>query len=113
MTGGVAPFFVAGRFWGSRVGLIAASLLTCGFLPFTYSRIAVTDVGTFLPVALALYAALRLYEGDGPRLHVPGGPAAGLAIGFKYTARLVLIPLFIEAARRVSLDKGAPWLKGH
>src|SRR5436190_2282360 len=111
MIGVVATFFVARRFWGAAVGLVAAALLTFAFLPFTYSRIAVTDVGTFLPVALALYAALRLYEGGGRRWYVVGGAATGVAIGFKYTAGLVLIPLFIEAARRVWLDKGTPWLK--
>src|SRR4051812_15397287 len=62
MIGVVATFFLARRFWGSRVGLIAAALLTFAFLPFTYSRIAVTDVGTFLPIALAMFGVLMVYE---------------------------------------------------
>jgi hypothetical protein len=113
MIGVVALFFVARRFWGATVALIAAALLTFTFLPFTYSRIAVTDVGTFLPVALVLYATLRLREDGNPRWYLLGGAATGLAIGFKYTAGLVLLPLLIEGARRFWLDKGTPWLKRH
>src|SRR3954447_7964347 len=111
MIGVGATFFVARRFWGAAVGLVAAALLTFAFLPFTYSRIAVTDVGTFLPVALVLYATLRLHEDGARRWYLLGGAATGLAIGFKYTAGLVLIPLFVEAARRFWLDKGTPLLK--
>jgi hypothetical protein len=111
MIGVVATFFVARRFWGSRVGLIAAALLTFAFLPFTYSRIAVTDVGTFLPIALAIFGVLMVYETGNRRWYVLAGAATGLAIGFKYTAGLVLIPLVIEAGRRFWLDRETPWLR--
>jgi hypothetical protein len=111
MIGVVATFFVARRFWGASVGLVAAALLTFAFLPFTYSRIAVTDVGTFLPVAVVLYAVLRLYSDGRRRWYVVAGAATGVAIGFKYTAGLVLIPLLIEAARRFWIDKGTPLLR--
>src|SRR3954465_10562331 len=57
MAGVGATFVVARRWWGSAVALVAAALLTFAFLPVTYSRIAVTDVGTFFPVAVALYGA--------------------------------------------------------
>src|SRR4051795_9760511 len=62
MAGVIATFFMARRWWGARVGLVAAALLTFAFLPVVYSRIAVTDVGTFLPVAVAMYGALCVYE---------------------------------------------------
>src|SRR3954453_19917111 len=106
MIGVVATFFVARRFWGNAVGLISAALMTFAFLPFTYSRIAVTDVGTFVAVAVVLYAVLRLYEdaGGGRRWYVLAGAATGVAVGFKYTAGLVLIPLVIEGVRRFWID---------
>src|SRR4051794_39471626 len=113
MIGVVATFFVARRFWSAWVGLVAAALLTFAFLPFTYSRIAVTDVGTFVAVAVVLYAVLRLYEdaGGGHRWYVLAGAATGVAVGFKYTAGLVLIPLVIEGVRRFWIDRETPWLK--
>src|SRR5947209_1392399 len=52
MAGIVATFMVARRFFGVRVALVAAAVLTFAFLPVNFSRIAVTDVGTFLPVAI-------------------------------------------------------------
>jgi hypothetical protein len=39
------------------------------------------------------------------------GVAAGFAIGFKYTAGLVLAPLFIAAVIRIWRDSETPWLK--
>jgi 4-amino-4-deoxy-L-arabinose transferase-like glycosyltransferase len=111
MAGVVGTFFLGRRFWGARVGLIAAALLTFAFLPVVYSRIAVTDVGTFLPVAIALYAALRVYE-DGRLVHyLLAGVGIGVAMGFKYTAGLVLLPLLVAAAARIRRDKGTPWLR--
>src|SRR3954454_12360119 len=68
MAGVVGTFFVGRRFWSARVGLIAAALLAFAFLSVTYSRIAVTDVGTFLPVAIAMWAILRLWD-DGRLVH--------------------------------------------
>jgi dolichyl-phosphate-mannose--protein O-mannosyl transferase len=111
MAGVVATFFVARRFWGARVGLVAAAVLSLAFLPVVYSRIAVTDVGTFLPVAIAMYGALRVYE-DGRLVHyLVAGLGIGLATGFKYTAGLVLLPLLLAAAVRIWRDRETPWLR--
>lgn len=100
VLGIVAVWWVGRRLWNDAAGVAAAAVIAFAFLPVTYSRIAVTDVGTLAPVAVALWAAVRVRE-DGRLLHwVIGGAAAGLAIGFKYTAGLVLLPLAIAAIRR-------------
>src|SRR5260221_1596687 len=57
MVGVVAVFWAGRRLWATGVGLAAAAILSFAFLPVTYSRIAVTDVGTLAPVALALVGA--------------------------------------------------------
>lgn len=101
IAGVIAIFFVGRRLFDARVGLVAAALLCFSFLPVVYSRIAVTDVGTFLPVAIAMYGAVRVWE-DGSRGHyVLAGVGTGLALGFKYTAGLVLLPLIVAAALRL------------
>ena len=111
MAGVVATFLCARRFWGARVALVAAAMLTFAFLPVVYSRIAVTDVGTFLPVAIALYGALRVYE-DGRLVHyLIAGAGIGLATGFKYTAALVLLPLVVAAGVRFWRDRETTWHK--
>ena len=100
VVGVVAVFAVGRRLWGDRVGLVAAAILSFAFLPVVYGRIAVTDAGTLLPVAVAVYAAIRVLE-DGRRRHyVLAGAMTGLAIGFKYTAGLVVLALLAAAALR-------------
>jgi Dolichyl-phosphate-mannose-protein mannosyltransferase len=101
LLGVVAVYWVGRRLWGAFEGLAAAGVLSFAFLPVAYSRIAVTDVGTLPPVAFALYAAIRVYEGAGRRMWLLGGAMAGLAIGFKYTAGLVLLPLAIATVARM------------
>ena len=63
---GVAAVYYAGRrLWDRRTGLVAAAILCFAFLPVAFSRIAVTDVGTLAPVALALLFAIRMHETGG------------------------------------------------
>jgi 4-amino-4-deoxy-L-arabinose transferase-like glycosyltransferase len=111
IAGVLGMFFMARRWWGNRVALVAAALMTFAFLPVTYSRIAVTDVGTFLPVAIAMYGALRVYERGRLRDYLISGAGIGLATGFKYTAGLVLLPLVVAGLVRVFRDESGPLLK--
>jgi hypothetical protein len=106
-AGALTVFWVGRRLWGAAVGLVAAALLTFAFLPVTYSRIAVTDVGAFLPVALSLYGAVRVYERGWRRDYLLAGAAAGLAVGFKYTAGLVIVPTVIAGAVRLWREPGS------
>ena len=89
---GVAAVYFAGRqLWDRRTGLVAAAILCFAFLPVAFSRIAVTDVGTLAPVALALLFSVRMLETRALGWCAAAGAAAGLAIGFKYTAGLVVL----------------------
>jgi 4-amino-4-deoxy-L-arabinose transferase-like glycosyltransferase len=108
MAGVLATFVTARRWWGARVALVAAALLTFAFLPVVYSRIAVTDVATFFPVAVALYASFRVLEDGRLRWYLLAGAAIGLATGFKYTAGLVLMPLVVAAVTRFIRDRATP-----
>src|SRR4051812_32786423 len=105
MAGVGATFVLARRWWGSGVALVAAALLTFAFLPVTYSRIAVTDVGTFFPVAVALYGAFRALDDGRLRWYLLAGAGIGFATGFKYTAALVLLPLVVAAVVRFFRDR--------
>jgi 4-amino-4-deoxy-L-arabinose transferase-like glycosyltransferase len=105
MLGVLATYWAARRLWGIREGLVAAALLSFAFLPVAYSRIAVTDVGALAGVALALLFAVRAAEEGRTRDYALAGAAAGLAISFKYTAGLVLLPLGIAALARLQADR--------
>jgi hypothetical protein len=113
MAGVVATFWVGKRIWGLRVAVAAAAILCFAFLPVVYSRIALTDTGTFLPVVLSVYFGLRAWE-DGRRRHyVLGGVFAGFAIGFKYTAGLVVVPLVVACLLRLwrGREPDRPWYR--
>ncbi len=101
MAGVVVTFLVARNRFGVRVALVAAALLTFAFLPVTYSRIAVTDVGTFLPVVVAVWAALRVLDDGRLRWYLLSGAAVGAACGFKYTAGLAILPVLLAGALRL------------
>ena len=105
--GVVATYAAARRIWGVREGLVAAAILSFAFLPVAYSRIAVTDVGV----------ADRRGAGAVGRRCAPTRTArcagtcwparpTGLALAFKYTGGLALLPLLIAAGLRLR-DDGA------
>jgi hypothetical protein len=101
MAGVAATYWAARRLWGVREGLVAAALLAFAFLPVAYSRVAVTDVGALIGVALALGFAVWAYEDGRLRFFAAAGAAAGLALSFKYTAGLALVPVAIAALARL------------
>jgi hypothetical protein len=105
MAGVAATYFAARRLWGVREGLVAAAVLSFAFLPVAYSRVAVTDVGALTGVALALLFSVRAAEDGRRRDYALAGAAGGLALGFKYTAGLALLPLAIAAIARVRADR--------
>jgi hypothetical protein len=104
VAGVAATYWAARRLWDTREGLAAAAVLAFAFLPVAYSRVAVTDVGSLLGLALALYWSVRAYEDGRLRDYALAGAASGLAVGFKYTAGLALLPLAIAAVARLRRD---------
>ena len=104
MGGVAATYWAARRLWGVREGLAAAAVLAFAFLPVAYSRVAVTDVGALAGVSLSLAFAVLAYERGRTRDYALAGAAAGLAVAFKYTAGLALLPLAIAALARLRGD---------
>jgi predicted acetyltransferase len=105
VAGVAATYWAARRLWGVREGLVAAAVLALAFLPVAYSRVAVTDVGALAGMALALLWSVRAREDGRPRDYALAGGAAGLALAFKYTAGLALLPLAIAALARLRMNR--------
>jgi hypothetical protein len=103
----VAVFGVGRRLWGPAEGVAAAAILAFAFLPVAYSRFALTDTGVLLPVAVAVYGAVRAHEDGRLRWFVLSGVAVGLAVAFKYTAGLAGVPLLVAAGLRTRRDRSA------
>jgi hypothetical protein len=111
LAGVAAVYLVGRRLWDRRTGLVAAAILCFAFLPVAFSRIAVTDVGTLAPVALVLLFSVRLRETGCLRHCAAAGLAAGLAIGFKYTAGLVLLAPVLALALPLAADRSRAALR--
>ena len=101
LVGVVAVFWAARRLWDMGSAVAAAALLTFAFLPVTYSRIAVTDVGVLAFVAVSIVGSVRAWEDGRLRWWLLAGAGAGLAVGFKYTAGLVVLPIAVAAVASV------------
>ena len=101
MAGVGAAYSAGRRLWGPREGLVAAAVLSFSFLAVTYSRVAVSDAGALAGVALALYGCVRVAEEGRRRDALLAGGAIGLALSFKYTTGLLLLPLAIAAVARI------------
>src|SRR3954453_652330 len=100
MVGVAATYAAARRLWGVAEAVGAAAVLCFAFLTVAYSRYAVTDVGVLMPAALAVYGAVMIREEGRLHWYVLAGAATGLAIGFKYTAGLVLLVVIAAALLR-------------
>ena len=107
MLGVIALFWAGRRLWTTGAGLAAATILSFAFLPVSYSRIAVTDVGTLAPIALSVVGAVKVWEDGRLRWWLLAGGGAGLAVGFKYTAGLVLLSLAVAAVGVLVRDRRA------
>ncbi len=106
MAGVAATYWAARRLWGVREGLVAAAVLAFAFLPVAYSRIALTDVGSLTGVALSLAFAVRAYERRTLIDFGLAGACAGLAVAFKYTAGLALLPIAIASLTQLRAQAG-------
>jgi hypothetical protein len=106
MAGVAATYWAARRLWGVREGLVAAAVLALAFLPVAYSRIALTDVGSLTGVALSLAFAVRAHERRTLIDFALAGACAGLAVAFKYTAGLALLPIAIAALTQLRAQPG-------
>jgi hypothetical protein len=98
------------RLFDRWTGLVAALLLAVAFLPVHYSHLALNDVPTLAPVALALAGVAGVLRGGGVREYALAGAGIGLACAFKYTAGIVLLCLL--AAVLVAGERPAARVQG-
>jgi 4-amino-4-deoxy-L-arabinose transferase-like glycosyltransferase len=94
-------YWAGARFYERRVGLVAAVLMACAFLPVFYAKQALNDAVTLVPLTVALVACLFLYQ-DGRRWHwVLAGGAVGVATDVKYTAAAMTVVVGLAGLLRV------------
>lgn len=110
----LAVLYAAGRrLFDERVGVAAAAAMAVGFLPVFYSKLALNDVPTLLPLAFALYGIAGLATRERRRDWLYAGVGIGLAAAFKYTAGIMLVPLLVVGGYRLLLaETRRPAMRG-
>jgi hypothetical protein len=101
--------YVAGRRLFDRwVGLLSAAILATAFLPVHYGHLALNDAPSLAPTILALIGVAGILRGARLRDYALAGAGLGLAVGFKYNAAFVLLPLLTAAGLQALGWAGRP-----
>jgi hypothetical protein len=91
--------YLAGkRLFGREVGLISGAIFGLAFLPIFYSHLALNDVPTLAPVALALYGVAGVLRHGRLIDYLIAGVGIGLAAATKYTGGGMIVCLLLAAA---------------
>lgn len=88
-------YLTAGRTGRRATGLVAAALLAVSHLHIVHSHNALTDIPMTFLVMTAMWLILLARETDSRRAWGRAGLGVGVAIGMKYNAALMLIPLML------------------
>jgi len=108
-TATVAVVYLAGRrVFDRRVGVWAAAFFGFAYLPVFYSHQALNDVPTLLPLTVALFACVALYDrGSWTDVLLAGG-AVGIAAATKYLAAPMALVVALAVLLRVVEGRTRP-----
>ncbi|MEJ5198103.1 MAG: DUF2298 domain-containing protein, partial [Anaerolineae bacterium] len=90
-------YALARRIYGRGAGLLAAAAYAFAVLPIQLSHFYAVDVVLTLCVMATLAAAVRWAEGGGWGAALTAGAFFGLAVGSKFSAVLLILPLAVAA----------------
>lgn len=88
-------FGIGSKLYGRAAGIIAALVVAIAPLHIVHSHYATVDVPAAFWVALALYGAAVIYRKPTLNAYILAGAAAGIAMGTKYNAALVIVPVVV------------------
>ncbi|HEX6457984.1 MAG TPA: glycosyltransferase family 39 protein [Thermoleophilaceae bacterium] len=94
-------YWAGKRFYDRRVGLLAAVLMACAFLPVFYAKQALNDAVTLVPLTVALVACLGIYERARTWDWALAGAAIGVAVDVKYTAGAMVAVVAVAGLARL------------
>lgn len=94
-------YWAGRRFYDRRVGLLAALLMACAFLPVFYAKQALNDAVTLVPLTVALVACLGIYERARIWDWALAGAATGVAVDVKYTAGAMVAVIAVAGLARL------------
>ncbi len=106
----VGLLYVAGRrlLRDRWAGLLAALILATAFLPVHYGHLALNDAPSLAFTALALIGVAGILRTGRRREYALAGAGLGLAVGFKYNAAFLALPLAAAALLQLAGHAPAP-----
>lgn len=111
-----AVFLLGREIFDEQVGLLAAFLMAIAPEHVRQSHFAIVDVAMVFWVTLSLLLILQAVRKDSHSAFGVAGIAAGLAVGTKYTAAVLVFPLVgitVWYVWKRSPRKKPAWLTGH
>jgi hypothetical protein len=97
-------YLIGARLYDRRAGFLAGAVLAVSFVPVFYSHLALNDVPALLPLTVSVYGSAGVLVYGRRRDYLIAGAALGVAAATKYTAGIVLLPLFVAAASRIARE---------
>jgi 4-amino-4-deoxy-L-arabinose transferase-like glycosyltransferase len=97
-------YYVARRWMGKAGAIVSALLLAVSIFHVQSSHFIATDVPVAFFIILTLFAAGRIVDGGKPWHYVMAGLAIGLAVGTKYSAYVIVVPVLM--AHLIAWRKG-------
>ncbi len=104
----VLVFLIGRRLYDTRVGLVAALLLSLSVADIQQSHYFTVDTCTTLFVTLALYSAVRVAQGEGFGSVLMLGAAFGLAVA----AKISVLTFILVICLAFTLRAAARWKRG-
>jgi 4-amino-4-deoxy-L-arabinose transferase-like glycosyltransferase len=101
-------YHVGARLFDRRTGLLAAALMAVAFLPVFYSKLALNDVPTLVPLTASLWGSAGVLRFGRRRDYAVAGIGLGLAAATKYTGGIVVLPLLVACLCRAR-EAGEGW----
>ena len=93
-------YLIGRRAYGRAAGLLASAAYAFAVLPIQLSHYYGVDLVLTLCVVASVALAARYAEGGGRLTWLGAGALAGLAVGSKFSAVLLVVPLVVAAACR-------------
>lgn len=88
-------YWIGKSAYNRRVGILGALFLAVSFLPVRESHFAVNDAAITFWMAVALLAAVKIFQNGKWRWYILGGVSLGLGFATKYSGLVAIMPILI------------------
>lgn len=89
-------YLIGKEIYNKKIGLISSSFLACTMGFVTLAHFATVDIPLTFWIVVSLFFFIKIVNTGKMKYYLLGGLFAGLALSTKYTALLLIIPMFVS-----------------